>query len=222
VASGSSRSRGVRGVEGIAQARSYNGGGYYPSHPVHYPSYGYGYPAYGYGYGYYPGYASVGFGYPWYCCGSFTFGMSVGFGWGGAPYYGYPYAASGYPYGAWYGPGFWGAPYAPVYVPVPYGVSVGDGSQTPNESRGPSESREERRPTGSVRLRANPPEARVYVDGALAGTVDDFNGFSDQLKLEVGRHVIELRADGYQPYSTEVIVAPGRTMTARANLTRTP
>ena len=189
----------------MAQARSYGGGypgGYpgYPAYPVHH------YPYYGY-----PYYSSFGYGYP-YCCGSFGIGVSIGFG------YGYPYYG-GYPYGAWYGPGYWpygpgywGAPYAPVFVPVPYGVGVEEGR---------SESREyssEQRPTGSLRFRADPGSARIYVDGALAGTVDDFDGFSNHLRLEAGRHHIELRADGYEPYSAEIMVSAGRTLTARANL----
>jgi hypothetical protein len=58
------------------------------------------------------------------------------------------------------------------------------------------------------------------VDGALAGTVDDFNGLSNHLKLAEGVHQLELRAEGYEVYSTEVEVVAGKTRTTRASMTR--
>jgi hypothetical protein len=98
---------------------------------------------------------------------------------------------------------------------VPYGVSVDDDGPEHREDSSAQ------RPSGSLRFRASPTAARVYVDGALAGTVDDFDGLSNHLRLEAGRHHIELRADGYEAYSTEVMVPAGRTLTTRANLKQT-
>ena len=163
---------------------------YGPGYPSHYP---------GYGHGYYPGY---GYGsYPWY-------------GYGYYPWYGY---GPGYGYGSWYYPfgvSFaFGLPYAYDSYPA-YGYGGGGG----DSSRDDHEVRESRRPTGSVRFRANPPHARVYVDGALVGIVDEFDGLGDHLVIESGRHQIELRADGYANHSSEVSVKAGRTVTERANL----
>ena len=69
-----------------------------------------------------------------------------------------------------------------------------------------------------IRFRANPKHARVYVDGALVGTVDEFDGLSNHLEIEAGRHQIELRADGYQSYTSEIAVRADRTVTERASL----
>lgn len=156
------------------------------------PRFGYRYrtPWYFSGDPYYSGY-----GYPYY-----------GYGYG----YGYPYGRSywsGYPFGLGYGL-FGYAPYGSAYDP-PY-ASGGYG--------GTSSDFDDDRPTGSIRLRAEPREAKVYVDGALVGTVDDFDGLRNHLNLEPGRHQIELRADGYQNYTTEVSVAEGKTLTTRASL----
>lgn len=50
----------------------------------------------------------------------------------------------------------------------------------------------------SVRIEVTPREAEVYVDGYLAGTVDDFDGFFQRLNLPPGEHQIELHLDGYR------------------------
>jgi hypothetical protein len=73
---------------------------------------------------------------------------------------------------------------------------------------------------GSVRLRVDPKDAKVYVDGALAGIVDEFDGLTDHLQLEAGAHEIELRADGYETTTVTVDVDAGKTRTARVNLKR--
>lgn len=75
-------------------------------------------------------------------------------------------------------------------------------------------------PTGSLRLRVNPGHARVYVDGALAGTADEFGGLSHHLDIPAGRHQIEFRAEGYETYTVDVDVEAGRTRTERAKLTK--
>jgi hypothetical protein len=184
------RNRGTRGVSGYAQARDFSGGG-----DRWYPWYDY----------------RVGFGYdPWrYGSSHWTFARYSGwydpFGfsyYGGFSPYGYNpygYGPFGYdPFGHFYGAYNWGSPYA-----------LGDGYDDDDD-----------RELGSVRLRANPRDAKVYIDGALAGTVDDFDGLSNHLKLGAGKHQLELRADGYETYSAEIEVQAGRTRTERANLKR--
>ena len=93
-------------------------------------------------------------------------------------------------YGMWYDP--WG--YYPYYDPFMYGGGGGGGGGEYSEPR-------ERKTTGRIRLKANVKEAKVYVDGALYGTVDEFDGLSDHLELDGGRHTLELRADGYETYT---------------------
>jgi len=117
------------------------------------------------------------------------------------------YGPFGYdPYGLSYG-GFGG--YGGGYGG--YGGGFGGGSSARSD-------REFGRPTGSIRLRVSPRDAKVYVDGALVGTVDDFDGFSDHLDLDPGRHQIELRAEGYRPFIADVTVSDGKTVTTRANM----
>ena len=107
-----------------------------------------------------------------------------------------------------------GFPY--FYDPYPaYGYGGGGGYYSRDDR---DDHADNRQPTGSIRVRANPRHARVYIDGALVGTVDEFDGLGDHLEIEAGRHQIELRADGYESYSSEVSVRAGRTMTERANL----
>lgn len=74
--------------------------------------------------------------------------------------------------------------------------------------------------TGSLRLKVNPKDARVYIDGALAGIADDFDGLTNHLELAPGPHQIELRADGFQPYTGQIDVREGRTRTERVSLKR--
>ena len=72
--------------------------------------------------------------------------------------------------------------------------------------------------TGSIRLRANVSSAKVYVDGTLVGTVDEFDGLTHHLDLEPGTHALELRADGYQSATKDVNVSAGKTTTERLSL----
>lgn len=137
-------------------------------------------------------------------------------------YWGLPYGYAGY-YDPWfYGSGYWSwsrynawhGPflYEPLLYAQPYYWGSSAGSQR-DRTR-------DAEPTGSLRLRVNPKEASVYVDGALAGIVDEFDGLSDHLRLPAGRHQIEFRAEGYEPLSRDVVVEAGKTLTERASLKR--
>ncbi len=46
---------------------------------------------------------------------------------------------------------------------------------------------------GSIDFDVEPDTTQVYVDGALRGTVDDFDGFPQHLKLRPGNHSLTLR-----------------------------
>ena len=47
---------------------------------------------------------------------------------------------------------------------------------------------------------------------------DEFDGFSDHLELDTGRHEIEFRADGYETYRGRIDVETGKTLTKRVSL----
>lgn len=138
----------------------------------------------------------------------------------------YPYSSYGF-YGRsslWYNPygydpyfGLYG--YDPFYYGYgpyrPYGYGYGGAS---GSSYGRDRDDRDLARMGSIRFRVNPAHAKVYVDGALAGTVDDFDGLTSHLRIEEGSHQIELRADGYQPYSAQIKVDAGKTRTERVSL----
>ena len=60
--------------------------------------------------------------------------------------------------------------------------------------------------------------ALTLVDGYYAGVVDDYDGVFQRLNLEAGSHLIEIEAPGYPPIAFDVRVAPGQTITYRANI----
>jgi hypothetical protein len=102
------------------------------------------------------------------------------------PYYGYPYypywGYGGYPYFAFgYGgyPGFYGGGYYGGYA-------YDDG--------------------GDVRVLVDPSETRVFVDGAYAGTADEFDGLFQRLHVAPGRHEIALKLEGYRTHRMRVYV----------------
>jgi hypothetical protein len=141
-------------------------------------------------------------GYVYPCCG------------GHYPYYPYyPYYGYGYPYYGYYAPwafgiGFgWGWP--GYYGYADYSGGGGGGG----ESHAPSH------PTGSIRLKVNVDTASVYVDGALVGKADDFDGLtSHHLVLEGGPHLLSIKADGYETFNTTLNVEIGQTLTQRITL----
>jgi hypothetical protein len=140
--------------------------------------------------------------YPWY---------TPGFGFYG--YYGYNpwfYGATCWGWGrwgAWYDP--FGYCWSPYYfgAPTAYVEISGAGGR---EKIGPSD--------GKIRIVASPKTAKVYIDDALVGIVDEFDGLSDHLELPKGRHVITVRAEGYVTAVRDVNVAGGRTSTVRLSL----
>ena len=70
-----------------------------------------------------------------------------------------------------------------------------------------------------MRLKVNPKDAEVYVDGYYAGIVDDFDGIWQQLRLDDGGYHIEIRKPGMTTLTFDVRVQPGRTITYRGELT---
>jgi hypothetical protein len=119
------------------------------------------------------------------------------------PYYYYPYS-----YG--YGPGGRGYFYFDLYynshIWYPHTVVRYDSYGTYGY------------PTGELRLQVQPREAQVFVDGAYAGTVDEFDGTFQSLRLEGGEYQIEIVLEGFEPLVFDVLITPGEKVTYRADL----
>ncbi len=76
--------------------------------------------------------------------------------------------------------------------------------------------------TGGVRLKVRPRDAQVFVDGAYAGVVNDFDGVFQELQLSQGAHKIEVRMPGFESAFFDVYVQPGRTIDLREDLKPRP
>ena len=75
-------------------------------------------------------------------------------------------------------------------------------------------------PIGELRLKVQPRDADVFVDGYFAGRVDDFDGIFQALELEAGAYSIEIVAPGYEPIQFDVRIQPGRKITYDGDLRR--
>jgi hypothetical protein len=73
-------------------------------------------------------------------------------------------------------------------------------------------------PTGELRLQVRPRDAQVFVDGYYAGTVDDFDGIFQSLRLEDGDYRIEIVLPGYEALDFDVRIYPGEKVTYRGEL----
>lgn len=71
---------------------------------------------------------------------------------------------------------------------------------------------------GSARLQVTPREAEVYVDGYLAGTVDDFDGTFQRLSVAPGEHELTIYREGYRTFTQKLLFRPGATITIRQPL----
>jgi hypothetical protein len=103
----------------------------------------------------------------------------------------------GYPYGG-YG-GYNGYGYG-------YGGGYGGGGGGQDDER------------GGLRIRVKPREAKVRVDGYFVGTVDDFDGNFQKLRLDDGPHKVELLLDGYNSLLFDVMIIEGQTVTYKGKM----
>ncbi len=122
-------------------------------------------------------------------------GVSVGAGYSrySGPLF-YPYAFMPY-YWNWYSPAM------AFYDPFWYGPGF-----YPWYARGPN--------TGSVKLRAEPADAEVYIDGAYAGRALDLK----TMTLEPGAYNLEVRSTGREPFTKRIYVLTGNTLKIDARL----
>jgi hypothetical protein len=150
----------------------------------------------------FPLYGPWGRWYPWYGSG---FGWNLGF----VTYNPWRYGATRWYWGRY---GLWYDPY--IYDPYwydPYYSGYGGGGYSRDYD-------EPKRMTGSIRLKAKPSSASVYIDGALVGKIESFDGLNEGLELDGGTHTLEIRADGYEIYRGEIDVKVGKTLTERVSL----
>jgi hypothetical protein len=200
------RNRDGRPMTGLAVARERSGAGISAlgSWGLYYPWYG---SAFNWSFGYAP-YNPYLSGY-----GRWTWGR---YGLWADPYdpFGYGYGP-GFGYGPAFGYGYTDPLYADLYASA-YGYGGGSSGGGYSSSRGS----ERPEPTGTVRLRVKPSQGKVYLDGAMIGIVDDFDGLGSHLAATAGRHDIEIRADGYEPLKLTVNVEADKTITARGSLKR--
>jgi hypothetical protein len=63
-----------------------------------------------------------------------------------------------------------------------------------------------------------PRHAEVFVDGYLAGIVDDFDGVFQRLDVLPGEHELTIYLEGYQTLTQKVLVRPGATFNVRHQL----
>ena len=70
----------------------------------------------------------------------------------------------------------------------------------------------QRRLAGSRSPAEVQPRHAVYVDGYYVGTVDDFDGAFQKLRLTGGRHTVEIRAEGFETIELDVRITPEKTV----------
>lgn len=115
-------------------------------------------------------------------------GVFIGGGWGD-PWWGF-----GAGWGPYWGSGFYGPGY------YDYGYA---------------------RPSSGVKIKVtgtDPKLEQVFVNGGYAGTVDDYNGWTQELHLRPGQYRMEIRAEGFKPLDFNVMIPRGKTITYRGEL----
>jgi len=118
-------------------------------------------------------------------------GIAVGGYYGPIGFYSPWYSAY---YSPWYSPFYAGwYPYGPYQPWGPYGFYGGGYYDD----------------SSSLRLEVTPHTAEVFVDGYRAGTVDDFDGFFQRLRMRPGQHEVALYLDGYRTVRQHLEVSRG-------------
>jgi hypothetical protein len=110
-----------------------------------------------------------------------------------------------------------GYPYVVPYGFAPYFPSAIPGAAVTQPASPVEPARDE--PVGYLRLRVEPRTAEVYVDGAYAGTVDEFGGTAQRL-LPAGIHRVELVAPGFETFTVDVRIPDNDTITFARDLDR--
>ena len=72
--------------------------------------------------------------------------------------------------------------------------------------------------SASLKFDVKPKDAEVYVNGALAGQIDDFDGFFQSLRLRPGGHEIVVYRTGFRSAREQVYLEPFRDRKLRFDL----
>ena len=148
-------------------------------------------------------------------------------------YYAYRHHSHGNVYVVPYGftyysyPGYYYTPYAFGYGPAGYGhvyfnYNYNSYVWHPNSVYRDDTYGNYGYPFGELRLKVEPRDAQVYIDGYYAGRVDDFDGIFQSLKLEEGEYQIEIVLPGFEPLAFNVRIFPGQKTTYEGDLIREP
>jgi hypothetical protein len=99
--------------------------------------------------------------------------------------------------------GGWGRGVALGLVTLVLGCASGPGAvDSPAVERARELLRSRKARQGNLLLRCEPSDAEVYLDGVLQGVCTDFGGGPSGLQVGVGLHRIDVKKDGYWPYTT--------------------
>ena len=154
--------------------------------------------------------------------------------WGPGDWYFYPWGYGGMAFAYFWDPWMWSGYYGSMggYGGYPWvdpywgggggsygGWDSGGGGQSSASSQS-GNPLDANGPTGALRLKVEPRDAEVYVDGFFAGHVDDFDGAMQKLKVVAGPHRIELKAPGYETTTFEVNVVADQTTSYKTELKR--
>ena len=105
--------------------------------------------------------------------------------------------------GAYYQPRYYSSFYNGFYDPwFPYGYSRYAGYPG-GQFYGPE---------SALRLQVSPRSTEVFVDGYYAGTVDDFDGIFQRLRLESGEYEVTLYLPGYRTVTQRLLLQADRTL----------
>ena len=72
--------------------------------------------------------------------------------------------------------------------------------------------------SAALRLQVSPKNAEVFIDGYFAGTVDQFDGTFQRLRVEPGQHELVIWADGFRAFRQRLYLQPVTTFTVKATL----
>lgn len=77
-------------------------------------------------------------------------------------------------------------------------------------------------PDASIRVKMTPANAAVYVNGYFAGTVDQFDGALQRLRVEPGEHAITIYREGFHSRTERLYLSPNSTRTIAGALEALP
>ncbi len=117
----------------------------------------------------------------------------VGARYGYSPFF-YPYYYNPYWFGFGYGLGWYDYQFRPYPPYGPYGPYRGYYDTS-----------------ADLRIQVTPRDAEVYVDGYLAGRVDDFDGVFQRLRMPLGEHEITIYMNGYRTIREKMFFRPFET-----------